>query len=112
MLVDILLTVVCMYFAYRIGSSIERSKRGEMVIDNALARAAVPVIVAEEYEGHFYLYEKDTQNFICQTTNLDDIPEKLYNSKKISLALLLFPEFAGDEKFWCINGKLKTVKDT
>lgn len=107
---EIFTVMVVGYIMFLWGKSIEKTKRGQFFVDNALARTVIPVLVGEEIEGHFYLYEKDTQNFICQTDSLDNLPQKLYDAKKITLALILFPEIAMNKKYWCINGKIKLVE--
>ncbi len=110
MIIEALLITGAIFVAYNLGKSSTVQSTGGAVIDYTKARAAIPVIVADQVEGQFYLFEKDTQNFICQTDELEKIPDLLYNSKKISLALVLFPEEAPEMQFWCINGKLKVAQ--
>jgi len=109
-MIEALLITILVYIAYKVGKTSSAQSAGGAIIDYTKARAAIPVIVADAVEGQYYLFEKDTQNFICQTDELEKIPDLLYNSKQISLALLLFPEEAPDMQFWCINGKLKVAK--
>jgi hypothetical protein len=107
---DIILTLICGYIMYRVGKSSARRELINSSIKSVLDSAIIPIVVAEEIEGHYYVYEKDTTNFLCQAEKLEDIPINLYSNKKISLALILFPEEAHDRKFWCINGKIKLAE--
>ena len=49
-----------------------------------------------------------------RTNNLNDYERKVLlktgDNKKISLAVVLYPEEAGEKAFWCINGKLRVVE--
>lgn len=94
------------YFAYKFGQSTTRRILADSTLKSILAKTKFPVAVAEKIEGHYYLYEKDTTNFLCQAEKLEDIPLNLWENKKISMAALLCPEDAGAQIFWCINGKL------
>jgi uncharacterized membrane protein YhiD involved in acid resistance len=79
-------------------------------IQDTLAKATIPVGVLEKIDGQYYLYEKDSTNFLCQAEKLEDIPLKLWDSKKISLAVFLYPEEADGRVFWCVNGKLRELE--
>jgi len=106
---EILAVIVIGYIMFLCGKAIEKAKQVKFIINDVLVRAIIPVLVGEEIEGNFYFYEKDTQNFVCQSDSLDKLPEKLYDAKKITLALILFPEIT-NKKYWCINGKIKVVE--
>jgi hypothetical protein len=107
---DFILIFVVGYVMFLWGKFSEKTKLGQMIVNQAINRAIIPVLVCEEIDGQYYLYEKDTQNFVCQSDSLDALPQKLYNAKKITLALLLFPEKTFNTKYWCINGKIKVAK--
>jgi hypothetical protein len=107
--VTVILMVVYGYAMYAIGKSAAMKMVGSKHIQDTLARAAIPIGVLEKVEGHYYLYEKDSTNFLCQAEKLEDIPLNLWENKKISLAVILYPEEAGEQTFWCINGKLRMV---
>ena len=106
---SILLAAGYGYLMYRIGKSSAMRMIGDKHIQDTLAKATIPVGVLEKVDGHYYLYEKDSTNFLCQAEKLEDIPLNLWDNKKISLAVILYPEEAGEQAFWCINGKLKVV---
>lgn len=109
-----ILTIVCFvaygYFMFRLGKSSAMRLVGSKHIQDTLDRAKIPVGVVEQIDGHYYLYEKDSTNFLCQAEKLEDIPMNLWENKKISLAVILYPEQAGEKSFWCINGKLRVVE--
>lgn len=98
------------YIMYIWGKNSAMQAVGAKHIQNALDKAAIPIGVLEKVEGQYYLYEKDSTNFLCQAENLEDIPLNLWENKKISLAMILYPEEAGDQAFWCINGKLRVAE--
>jgi hypothetical protein len=56
------------------------------------------------------VYEKDTTNFLCQAPTLEELPMKMFENNKISLAVLMCPEESADRLYWCVHGKLKTAK--
>lgn len=101
--------IVYGYGMFRFGKYTAMQAVGTKHVDDTLLKATIPVGVLEKVDGQYYLYEKDSPNFLCQAENLEDIPMNLWESKKISLAVILYPEEAGDQAFWCINGKLRVV---
>jgi hypothetical protein len=98
------------YGMYRLGQTVALKVVGSKHIQDTLSRATIPIAVLEKLENQYYLYEKDSTNFLCQAETLEDIPLNLWDNKKISLAVVLYPEEAGERAFWCINGKLRIVE--
>lgn len=98
------------YAAYKFGQLSQRRAIAEAGIADVIQRASIPVAVAEKIEDQYYVYEKDSTNFLCQAKTLEDIPMSLWENKKISLAVVMCPEEANDQIFWCLNGKLKIVQ--
>ena len=98
------------YFMFGLGRITTMKMVGSKHIQDTLARATIPIGVLEKVEGQYYLYEKDSTNFLCQAEKLEDIPLNLWDSKKISLAVILYPEEAGEKAFWCVNGKLRVAE--
>lgn len=110
---DIFIIIALVLFGYvmfRLGKSTAMQAVGAKHIQDTLDKAAIPIGVLEKVDGQYYLYEKDSTNFLCQAEKLEDIPLNLWDSKKISLAVILYPEEAGDQAFWCINGKLRVAE--
>lgn len=106
----ILIAAVSAYIGFLAGKHAMRIVIANIGVDNIISRTDVPVGVAEKIDGHYYLYEKDTTNFLCQAPTLEEIPMQLYENKKISLAVLMCPEESADRLYWCVHGKLKTAK--
>ena len=102
--------VVYGYGMYRLGKTATMKMVGSKHIQDTLSRAIIPIGVLEKVDNQYYLYEKDSTAFLCQAEKLEDIPMKLWDNKKISLAVVLYPEEAGEQAFWCINGKLRVVE--
>lgn len=101
---------LAIYAAYKFGQLVQRRAIAAEGIANVMERAIIPITVAEKIEDHYYVYEKDSTNFLCQAKTLEDIPMSLWENKKISLAVVMCPEEANDQIFWCLNGKLKIVQ--
>lgn len=100
--------VVYGYFMYYLGKSTIKSALANKSIQAIVDRTKFPVGVVEKIEGQYYLYEKDTTNFLCQAERLEDIPMKLWETKQVSLAAIMCPE-ESNQIFWCVNGKLKAI---
>jgi hypothetical protein len=102
--------IVFGYGMYLLGKTTAMKIVGSKHIQDTLSRATIPIGVLEKVENQYYLYEKDSTNFLCQAEKIEDIPLKLWDNKKISLAVILYPEESGDKPFWCVNGKLRIVE--
>jgi len=108
-IVTIIAFIGCGYVMYNIGKAATMRRIGSKYIENAVGNAIIPIGVLEKIDNKYYLFEKDTTTFLCQADTIDDIPLKLWESQKISLAAILYPEVKKDQLYWCINGKLKIV---
>jgi hypothetical protein len=102
--------IVFGYGMFWLGKTTAMKMVGSKHIQDTLAKATIPIGVLEKVDDQYYLYEKDSTNFLCQATKIEDIPLNLWDNKKISLAVVLYPEEAGERAFWCINGKLRVVE--
>lgn len=98
------------YGMYLFGRYTIRSLLDDKVVEQIVSKASVPVCVIEQIEGHYYVYEKDTTNFLGQAATIEEIPQKLME-RKIGLAVLMYPE-KSSEVYWCINGKLKAAHES
>ena len=108
--VTILLTIVYGYLMYQFGKYTMRKVLDDKIVSAIVAKANVPIGVIEEIEGHYYVYEKDTTNFLGQAATLEELPQRLMD-RKIGLAILMYPE-RSREVYWCINGKLKEAHES
>ena len=98
------------YFMYLMGIISFKRQVGIKVMQDALIKASVPIGILEKIKDTYYLYEKDSTNFLCQAERVEDIPNNLWESKKISVAVIMYPEETGNQTFWCVNGKLRAVE--
>ena len=103
-------TIFNFWVAYNLGKYHVIDDLGEKAFESIVDRSKFPVTVAEKIDGHFYLYEKDTTNFLCQAPTLEELPKMLLEAKNITLAVIYCPEVSNN-KFWCLNGKLKRLED-
>lgn len=94
---------------YKLGQSSIKQLLGAKVVTEIVSKAKVPIGVIEEIEGQYYVYEKDTTNFLGQSATVEGIPQMLMD-RKISVALLMYPEKSPDV-YWCINGKIKALNE-
>jgi len=93
------------YGMYMLGKYTMKRLVDDKVVNAIVAKANVPIGVIEQIDGYYYVYEKDTTNFLGQAATIEEIPQKLME-RKIGLALLMYPERSA-AVYWCINGKLK-----
>jgi hypothetical protein len=83
---------------------------GQRFFEDIEEKAIVPVCVAEHIQNVYYLFEKDTDNFMCQAPTLEELPQKLFEAKNINLALVLFPHDVSHDCLWIVNGKIKKLE--
>ena len=76
-----------------------RTKMADFQVKNT-----IPFYFLEKEKGMCYLYDRATQNFVCQAPTLTKLAKEVYK-RKISLAFILNKD--GTEKFWFSNGKVK-----
>lgn len=103
-------TIFNFWVAYNLGKYCVIYDLGDKAFESIIDRSKFPVTVAEKIDGNFYLYEKDTTNFLCQAPTLEELPKMLLEAKNITLAVIYCPEVSND-RFWCLNGKLKSLED-
>lgn len=63
----------------------------------------VPILVTERHENMLYLWNKETNDFMCQGIDLKELQEKLSKHKNIHMACVQHD----DKYFWFINGEIK-----
>jgi hypothetical protein len=108
-IINTLIALVIFNLGYFFGRQSVKYMLVDRVFREIQEKAAIPVCVAECVEKNYYLFEKDTDKFLCQAPSLDELPQSLFESKKIKLALVLFPTETHNENFWIINGKIKKL---
>ena len=107
-MITVIAFVIYGWVMYRLGKYAVRTAVAGEGINAILDRGKFPFGVVEKIDGHYYLYEKDSTNFLCQAERLEDIPMKLWENKHISLAAIMCPE-ESTQVYWCVNGKLKAL---
>lgn len=110
MLTVVIVSALSFFFGYQLGISKIKVMIADKVFEEIRAKAIIPVCVAECVEQNYYLYEKDTDKFMCQASSLEELPKSLFDTKKINLALVMFPTETNNESFWIINGKIKKLE--
>lgn len=100
---------VGVYCAFKMGQMSQKNLMVSDTVKSAISKIQFPACVAEKIEGQYYLYEKDTDNFLCQAESLEELPARLFENKSISLAIMMCPE-ESTQVFWCVNGKLLKTK--
>lgn len=62
-----------------------------------------PVLTLEKHGSTYYLFDKQTDTFLCQSNDISDLGQKLVQYKNINLA---FVQCEGDQVFWFVNGQV------
>jgi len=113
--VDLFIVITFILYGYGmflLGKLSFKRQVGTTLMQDALTRAAIPIGILEKIKDKYYLYEKDSTNFLCQAERLEDIPMSLWENKKISIAVIMYPELSGERTFWCVNGKLRVLDES
>jgi hypothetical protein len=63
----------------------------------------VPYLFTELVDNSIMLFNKETKQFICQATNLEELAKNLMDHNKIKLAVVNH----NDENLWFVEGKVK-----
>jgi len=63
----------------------------------------IPVLVTENLGNVIYLYEKDTNNFVCQGSTITELADKSLKFKNIPVALVEHD----NATIWFYNGEVK-----
>lgn len=106
----VLVSALSFFFGYYLGIAKIKAILASRAFQEIRAKAMIPVCVAEYVEHTYYLYEKDTDKFMCQAPSFEELPKSLFDNKKINLALVLFPTATNNENYWIINGKIKKLE--
>jgi len=106
----ILIAMISAYLGFIVGKYVVRTAVARLSLDHIISSTKIPIGIAEKIDGEYYVYEKDTTNFLCQAPTLEELPMKMFENNKISLAVLMCPEESAERLYWCVHGKLKTAK--
>lgn len=111
----VVLAIFCLYVGNSYGKITTTIRFKELLdsvaLDNGidinqrknLAKQQIPFLVTEKHGDMLYLYEKDTDTFMCQGSTLEILVEKLSEYKDIHIALV-----EHDTKpIWFVNGEIK-----
>lgn len=109
-----LITYFVLYFCailigYVVGLSKIKVLAASKAFDQLVAKAAVTVCVAETIGSITYLFEKDSHNFMCQGSSLEELAQRLLEDKKINIAFVMQPDELVNKTYWFVNGKLLPV---
>jgi hypothetical protein len=110
MLSLILVSALSFFIGHHLGVAKIKAILTSRAFEEIRAKAMIPVCIAECVEQTYYLYEKDTDKFMCQASSFEELPKSLFDNKKINLALVMFPTSTDYENFWIINGKIKKLE--
>ena len=64
----------------------------------------VPILQVEKHNDVLYLFENNSNEFMCQGFSVEELADKLTKYKNIDVALVKH----GAENFWFVNGKVKS----
>lgn len=73
-------------------------------------KVTYPFCIAEYEDGNYYLYDKESQAFLCQSITMAGLAEELSNNRKINIAFVLYPTGISNLMFWFIRGKVKPAE--
>mgnify|MGYP000258139219 CR=1 FL=1 len=124
-MLDLLILIFVAWAAYNIGVSVTAWRLREFVYKEAKARGMVSKEHQELFEGQkeekpkvsqlwiekvqdiMYLYEKDTDDFVCQANTLEELANLALKYKNIKYASVM----NGDDVFAFVNGSVKTSEE-
>ena len=78
----------------------------EKAFENLVDKAIIPIGIIENINDTLYLYEKDTTNFLCQGSSVEELSLNLLANRKINVAFVMFPTENKNQTYWFVNGKL------
>jgi hypothetical protein len=125
-MLELLILVFVAWAAYNVGVSVTAWRLRDLVYKEAKARGMVTKADQELFEGQkekqevnvtqlivekvkdvLYLYERDTDNFVCQGATLEELATLAQKYKNIKYAAVL----CGNEIYAFVNGTVKTEKE-
>lgn len=83
---------------------LEEDRINERIVDEVKAR--LPICYVEKHEDSDYLlYNKDTEEFLCQGSSLEELAEKC--QERFDSVLVK----AQEGSYWFVDGKVKEITD-
>jgi hypothetical protein len=73
--------------------------------DDKNSSDVIPSLVLEKHGDMYYLFDKNTDAFLCQSNNITELGKNLFEYKKVKLAYVINGEANG---FWFVNGKVSS----
>lgn len=74
-------------------------------LDKTPKEKTAPILFLEKHGSTYYLFDKQTDAFLCQSNDLNDLGTKLLKYKNITVA---FVQGDKEQSFWYVNGKVTT----
>ncbi len=71
-------------------------------LESNLEKHSIPVLMTEKHGDTLYLFEKETDHFMCQGSSLEDLAKKLSEYKDIHIALVDH----NSKPVWFVNGEI------
>lgn len=91
------------YAANIIRKQIHNVARETGILKEEPEEKITPILVLEKHHDTYYLFDKKTDTFLCQSNDLADLGTKLVAYKNITLA---FVQGDKEQSFWFVNGKV------
>lgn len=105
----LIVILAAVFFGYVIGvlKTIMHFKNAlinpETINHSNLEKEQIPVLNVEQHGDILYLFEKETDNFMCQGPTLTDLAKNLSEYKNINIALVQH----NSRLIWFYNGEIK-----
>lgn len=75
------------------------------ILEEEPTKQTAPVLSLEKHGNTYYLFDQQTDTFLCQSNDLNDLGNKLVAYKNIKLA---FVQSDKEQSFWFVDGKVTT----
>jgi hypothetical protein len=80
------------------------AKESGVLVEQDESPRAIPELILEKHNNTYYLFDKKTDTFLCQSNDLNDLGKKLVEYKNIKLAIVM----NGQSSFWFVNGNVSS----
>ena len=117
-MIELIIIGFVFWLGYQVGLSVMSFNLRHLIYQEAKRRGLindvdktdsldVSQLVIEKANNILYLYERDTYNFICQGSTLDELATLAQKYKNIKYAAVL----NGEEVYAFVNGSVKTDQE-